>query len=130
MNEVPINRNEYDEFEIPLTEEEYTEKERYVKKNFGEKIEALNHGVKFAKHLVALFRYMSDCRVPWYKKTVVVGGLAYFIFPFDTIPDMLPLIGYLDDFGVIAAVLGYLGKELKSYYISTAGFGSYDESSP
>jgi uncharacterized membrane protein YkvA (DUF1232 family) len=130
MNEVRINRNDYDEFEIPLTEEEYTEKERYVKKNFGEKLEMLNHGVKFAKHLVALFRYMSDGSVPWYKKTVVVGGLAYFIFPFDTIPDMLPLIGYLDDFGVIAAVLGYLGKELKSYYISTAGFGSYDESSP
>jgi uncharacterized membrane protein YkvA (DUF1232 family) len=128
MIKKPVNGNEYDEFDIPLTEEEYTEKEQYVKENFGTKLESLGHGIKFAKHLIALFRYMTNGAIPWYKKSVVIGGLAYFILPFDAIPDILPLIGYLDDFGVIAAVLGFLGKELKPYYISTVGFGSYDES--
>ncbi|KAA0248304.1 MAG: DUF1232 domain-containing protein, partial [Chlorobiota bacterium] len=32
------------------------------------------------------------------------------------IPDLTPLFGYLDDLGVITALLKYLGSELLSYY--------------
>ncbi|MDZ7766940.1 MAG: YkvA family protein [Melioribacteraceae bacterium] len=62
------------------------------------------------------FNYMTDPSVAWYRKSIVVGALVYFITPIDAIPDIAPLIGYLDDLGVITAVLRYLGHELMQYY--------------
>ncbi len=59
---------------------------------------------------------MKDPDVSWYRKAIVVMGLVYFISPIDTIPDIAPLIGYLDDLGVIAAVVKFLGSELIPYY--------------
>jgi uncharacterized membrane protein YkvA (DUF1232 family) len=43
-------------------------------------------------------------------------GLVYFISPIDAIPDIAPLVGYLDDLGVITAVIKFLGSELIPYY--------------
>ncbi len=36
---------------------------------------------------------------------LILGGLAYFVLPFDGIPDFLPLMGFTDDAAVIAAVI-------------------------
>jgi len=54
--------------------------------------------------------------VPIYKKAVVVLGLIYFIIPFDAMPDIAPIVGYLDDLGVIVTLLKFLGAELTPYY--------------
>lgn len=118
---------ELDQLDIPQSEEEYREKEEYVRENFEQKVRSLRGGIRLAKHVLALFRYMTDEAIPWYKKSIVVAALVYFIMPFDAIPDMLPLIGYLDDFGVIAAVLAFLGKEIKPYYYTSPGMGNQDE---
>jgi uncharacterized membrane protein YkvA (DUF1232 family) len=115
------------QLDIPETEKEYKSKEKYVRENIAEKLRFLRSGIRLAKHVLALFRYMKDGNIPWYRKSVVVGALAYFIMPVDAIPDVLPLIGYLDDFGVIAAVLGYLGSEIRPYYFSSPGMGNLDE---
>ncbi len=118
---------ELDQLDIPETEEEYNAQEKYVHENFEEKMQSLRGGIRLAKHMLALFRYMTDGAIPWYKKSVVVAALVYFIMPFDAIPDMLPLIGYLDDFGVIAATLAFLGKEIKPYYYTSPAMGNQDE---
>jgi uncharacterized membrane protein YkvA (DUF1232 family) len=34
----------------------------------------------------------------------------------DTIPDLTPIAGFLDDLGVITAVIKFLGNEIKEYY--------------
>jgi uncharacterized membrane protein YkvA (DUF1232 family) len=54
--------------------------------------------------------------VSWHRKAIVIGALIYFISPVDSIPDISPLIGYLDDLGVITALIKYLGHELTSFY--------------
>jgi uncharacterized membrane protein YkvA (DUF1232 family) len=118
---------EFDQLDIPESEEEYHTKEEYVRESFDEKLQSLRGGIRLAKHVLALFRYMTDETIPWYKKSIVVAALVYFITPFDAIPDMLPLIGYLDDFGVIAAVLAFLGKEIRPYYYTSPAMGDQDE---
>ncbi len=35
----------------------------------------------------------------------LIGALAYFMLPFDFIPDMLPLIGFTDDAAVLATAI-------------------------
>jgi len=102
-------------------EEEYDEAEvqkkmEYVDENLWGKLEKSGKRISFAKDILALYRYMKDPFVKWYRKVIVVAALVYFIVPIDTIPDITPLFGYLDDLGVITALLKYLGSELMNYY--------------
>jgi len=88
----------------------------YVEGNLWTKLEKVGKKISFAKDIMALFNYMRDDYVSWHRKAIVVAALIYFISPIDTIPDIAPLFGYLDDLGVITALLKYLGSELIPYY--------------
>jgi uncharacterized membrane protein YkvA (DUF1232 family) len=100
------------------SEEETFEKIEYVESNIWTKLEAVGKKISFAKDILALVSYMRDSYVSWHRKAIVVGALIYFISPIDTIPDLAPLFGYLDDLGVITALLKFLGSELIPYYKS------------
>jgi len=97
---------------------DYQEKEKFVEENLWGKLEKSGKRISFAKDILALYRYMKDPLVKWYRKAIVVAALVYFIVPIDSIPDITPLFGYLDDLGVITALLKYLGSELMEYYPS------------
>jgi len=57
-------------------------------------------------------RYLA---VPWRSIALAVGALAYFVNPFDAIPDMLLGIGYLDDASVLAMVAASLHSDLERF---------------
>jgi uncharacterized membrane protein YkvA (DUF1232 family) len=97
-------------------ETETAEKIKYVEENLWEKLERVGKKISFAKDILALVNYMRDPYVSWHRKAIVVAALVYFISPIDTIPDIAPLVGYLDDLGVITALLKFLGHELIPYY--------------
>lgn len=106
-----------DEFEDQYNSEEKVEKGKaYVEDRLWNKVEKEGSRIRFAKDVKALYRYMRDKSVPWYRKSVVIGALIYFISPIDAIPDFAPLIGYLDDLGVILAVVKFMGSEIIPYY--------------
>ena len=97
-------------------ETETAEKIKYIEENLWEKLERVGKKISFAKDILALVNYMRDPYVSWHRKAIVVAALVYFISPIDTIPDIAPLVGYLDDLGVITALLKFLGNELIPYY--------------
>lgn len=70
----------------------------------------------FLKHLIALKRYFLDPEIKWYRKSIAAAGLIYFVTPLDAVPDFIPFAGFLDDLGVIAWTVKFLGKEIKPYY--------------
>jgi len=97
--------------------EEYVKKNvEYIEENLWEKLERVGKKISFTRDIKALFNYFRNSRVSWYRKAIVVGALIYFITPIDAVPDLTPLFGYLDDLGVITAVLKFLGSELIPYY--------------
>ena len=98
------------------THEKFNEGKEYIEENFWTKVERVGKKISFAKDIKALFSYFSDSRIPWYRKSIVLGALVYFIVPIDAIPDLAPLVGYLDDLGVVTAVIKFLGSELTQYY--------------
>ena len=49
------------------------------------------------QNLVALHLAARDPRTPWYAKALVVCVIAYAVSPIDLIPDVVPIVGYLDD---------------------------------
>ena len=49
-----------------------------------------------------VLRLMQDERVPtWLKVGVPLVVALYFLFPIDLIPDFIPLLGQVDDIGVV-----------------------------
>ncbi len=97
-------------------EKDTIKKVEFVESNVWTKLEAVGKKISFAKDILALVNYMRDPIVSWHRKAIVVAALIYFISPIDAIPDLTPLFGYLDDLGVITALLKFLGSELIPYY--------------
>jgi uncharacterized membrane protein YkvA (DUF1232 family) len=87
-----------------------------VEERLWDKVAREGSKIRFMKEVRALYRYLRDKNVPWYRKSVIVGALIYFITPIDLIPDFIPILGYLDDLGVIMAAVKFLGSELVPYY--------------
>lgn len=109
--------------EIDLLTEYYTDKpltereEKELAEKMDRKVKANRKSVfKILSHLKALKKYMLDKDVKWVRKSVVVAAVLYFITPIDAMPDFAPIIGFLDDFGVIAWTIKFLGSEIKEYY--------------
>ncbi len=98
------------------SENDVREKTDFIEENLWTKLQKAGKKISFAKDVLALFNYIKDPAVSWHRKAIVVGALIYFIVPVDAIPDLTPLFGYLDDLGVITALLKYLGHELQAYY--------------
>jgi uncharacterized membrane protein YkvA (DUF1232 family) len=125
-----MNYEDYDKDELKLddlgelkeldfgrkTEREVKKDIKFVDENLWAKIEKTGKKISFAKDILALYKYMKDPYVKWYRKAIVVSALIYFIVPIDAIPDLTPFVGYLDDLGVITATLKFLGSELMAYY--------------
>lgn len=109
---------EFNLLEDYLPERPLTEKETLVfDQNIEKKITSSKKSIfKILGHLKALRRYMMDGNVKWYRKSVVIAALLYFLTPVDAMPDFAPLLGYLDDIGVIAWTIKFLGNEINSYY--------------
>lgn len=57
------------------------------------------------RDLVVLGLAVGDPRVPWYAKVLAVVVVAYAASPIDLIPDVIPVIGYLDDLVLLPAGL-------------------------
>lgn len=51
------------------------------------------------------WRAIFDPRTPLSAKGILLLGLLYGAFPIDFVPDLLPLIGVVDDAGVLFAAL-------------------------
>ncbi len=45
----------------------------------------------------ALYLAYRDPRVPWHAKVLAAAVVAYAFSPIDLIPDVIPVLGYLDD---------------------------------
>src|SRR5574344_920364 len=59
--------------------------------------------VPFSKDALSMYYCFRDEETPLWVKTSIVGALGYFICPIDAIPDAIPIVGWLDDAGVISA---------------------------
>jgi uncharacterized membrane protein YkvA (DUF1232 family) len=58
------------------------------------------------RDVLAVWLAARDPRTPWYARALALVVAAYALSPIDLIPDVIPVLGYLDD--VILVPLGIL----------------------
>lgn len=68
--------------------------------------------IPFAEDLVAAYFCALDPETPAKAKAVILGALAYFIMPFDTIPDFLALVGFSDDIAVLTLAIATIRSNM------------------
>jgi uncharacterized membrane protein YkvA (DUF1232 family) len=97
----------YEESESPLHFSLWEKIRKYAKKA----------GMPLIYCVLLLFYSLKDENVPKSAKIIITGAIGYFILPIDAIPDILPLTGYSDDFGLIILALTqiaiYMTEETK-----------------
>jgi uncharacterized membrane protein YkvA (DUF1232 family) len=68
----------------------------------GRAVQVITHLPDFVRLYWRLFR---DRRVSPLAKALLVASLAYVVWPLDIIPDVLPVIGEVDDIGIVLSGL-------------------------
>ncbi len=68
------------------------------------------------------FRYVRDPHVPLWKRLAGLFAVIYFISPVDALPDFLPILGWLDDVGVLSAAAFFVVREVQRYQPESSGW--------
>ena len=86
----------------------------YSDSSFFEKLarQARAAGRQVVELALQLYYAAESPDTPRWARTIVYGALAYFILPLDAIPDVLPVVGYSDDLGVLTAALATIALRI------------------
>ena len=76
-----------------------------VRRRFWNKFKQVAAKVPFAEDLLAAYYCAFDKETPRHVQAALLGAVAYFILPFDFVPDVLPILGFGDDAAILATAL-------------------------
>ena len=111
--------------ELKFDKSQITEKElqkyeqHYNDSSFLDKITKYGKliGINALYKAVQLWFVLQKPVVPASTKAVIMGALGYLIAPLDFLPDLMPVLGYTDDFVAITFALikvqGYIDEEVE-----------------
>ena len=79
--------------------------ERLVREGFWPKFRRVAAKLPFAEELVAAYYCAFDRNTPRHVQLSLLAALAYFVMPFDAVPDFLLVFGFADDAAVLATAV-------------------------
>ncbi|MEX2319276.1 MAG: YkvA family protein [Bauldia sp.] len=88
-----------------LAPEDDAARSERVRRRFWSTFRKAARYIPFADDLVAAWFCALDPATPHKVRAVLLAALAYFILPFDTIPDFVAGIGFSDDIAVLVAAI-------------------------
>ncbi len=94
--------------------------EALVKEGFWDKLRKTLGRVPFIEDALAAYYCATDGKTPMYVKAVLMGALAYFIIPYDVIPDFIPGLGFTDDAAILAAAISAVRSALRPEHFDAA----------
>jgi uncharacterized membrane protein YkvA (DUF1232 family) len=83
-----------------------------VRKRFWVKLKQVAAKLPFAEDLLAAYYCAFDKQTPRHVQVALLGAIAYFILPFDFIPDMMPVLGFTDDAAVLATAIRLVANNI------------------
>lgn len=83
-----------------------------VRRRFWRKFRRVVAQLPFAEDLLAAYYCAFDRQTPRHVQASLLGAIAYFILPFDFVPDMLPVLGFTDDAAVLATAIRLVASHI------------------
>jgi uncharacterized membrane protein YkvA (DUF1232 family) len=83
-----------------------------LRKRFWVKLKRVVSRLPFAEDLLAAYYCAFDKQTPRHVQATLLGALAYFVLPFDFIPDMMPILGFTDDAAVLATAIRLVASHI------------------
>jgi uncharacterized membrane protein YkvA (DUF1232 family) len=83
-----------------------------VRRTFSTTLKKAARYIPFSDDLVAAYFCALDPATPHRVRAVLLGALAYFILPFDAVPDLLAGIGFSDDVTVLVAAIAMVRSHI------------------
>jgi uncharacterized membrane protein YkvA (DUF1232 family) len=90
---------------LPGDDDTRSRREKQVKAKFWPTLKKAVKYVPMSRDLIAAYYCAVDPKTPTRVRGVLLAALAYFVLPFDLIPDMFVMVGFTDDVAVLAAAL-------------------------
>lgn len=84
---------------------ELVRKERRVRSGFWRTVRRGVRAIPFIDEVIAAYYCAFDPKTPTRVRVILIGALAYFVLPLDTIPDVIAGLGFTDDVTVLLAAL-------------------------
>jgi uncharacterized membrane protein YkvA (DUF1232 family) len=85
--------------------ERLAEDRESVRKRFWIKLKKVAAKLPFTEDLLAAYYCAFDKQTPRHVQVALMGAIAYFILPFDFIPDVMPVLGFTDDAAILATAI-------------------------
>src|SRR5437763_6066630 len=87
--------------------------EETVRRDFWRKLKRFAARLPFAEDLLTAYYCAFDRDTPFQVKAALVAALAYFVLPYDLVPDMLPVLGFADDAAVLATAIRMVAAHIR-----------------
>jgi uncharacterized membrane protein YkvA (DUF1232 family) len=88
---------------LPGDEQTQGRREKKIRTRFWPTFKRAVRQVPFSRDLVAAYYCALDPKTPARVRGLLLAALAYFVMPFDVLPDVFVFVGFTDDVAVLAA---------------------------
>lgn len=79
------------------------------------KLHSLWRDVTAVIRMIRAYKSKRYRRVPTKSIIAALAAVLYFLDPFDLIPDVIPMIGYIDDAAIMAMVMSMIRDDLEKF---------------
>lgn len=76
-----------------------------LRRRFWRKLKRVAVQLPFVEDILAAYYCAFDRQTPRHVQFALLGAIAYFVLPFDFVPDILPILGFTDDAAILATAL-------------------------
>ena len=98
--------------EIEILGPEDEKKQARIRAKFWPTVKKALRTIPFMDEVVAAYFAMLDPQTPVQARLILIGALAYFVLPFDLVPDIIFGIGFLDDASILAAAIASVSSSI------------------
>ncbi|WP_413990399.1 YkvA family protein [Labrys okinawensis] len=98
----------------------FEQRERDLRAQFLPKLKRVLAHVPFALDLLAAYYTVLDRETPMRVRMTLAAALAYFVLPFDIIPDFMVGLGYTDDAAILFAAIRMVSGSMQQRHYDAA----------
>ncbi|MDI6838191.1 YkvA family protein [Ciceribacter thiooxidans] len=112
---------------LPGDEGTQERQERTVRARFWPTMRKAMRQLPFGRDVVAAYYCATDRQTPLRVRGILLAALGYFVLPFDTVPDMLAVVGFTDDIAVLTTAFALISSHIREQHYEAADRALADE---